>query len=907
MAWYHRLRNTMRSERLSSELDRELEFHLAERTDELVAGGMAEEEARREARLRFGNPAVQKERTRDRDTLPWLESLVADVRYALRSLRASPAFAGVAILSLGLAIGANTAIFSLIDAVMLRSLPVERPEELVRVTTPARSGGLGEGGDNFTNPLWEALRDRQDVFSGAFATADERFDLAGGGESRPVAGTWVSGGYFPTLGVRPAAGRLLAPADDHRGCPPVAVVGHGFWESAYGGSPDAVGKTLSLNGHPFEIVGVAAAGFSGVQVGRAAEVYVPLCALPIVQGGHDPLDERSRWFLNVFGRRRPGMTTEDAGRRLAALAPAVFGATVPEDWPTEAKARYRRTMLAAVPAANGYSGVRSQYQGALVALMAAVGLVLLIGCANVANLLLARASSRRHEVAVRLAIGAGRGRLVRQLLTESLLLSLLGAAVGLLLAGAATRMLARYLPMRGEAAMRGEAVWLDLSLDGRVLAFTLLVATGTAVLFGLVPAWRSARVDPRVAMKANDRSIAEGHSRFGVGKALVVGQIALSLVLVVGAGLLLGTFRRLATLDPGFEPAGVLLASVDMGSAGLPEEELPRVKREILERLRATPGVESASASVFTPLSGGGWNGMVEVEGYAPAGPRDAEVFFNGVSDGFFRTLGAALLAGRDFGEGDGAGSPPVAIVNESFMRKFFHGANPVGRRVTIKGLLTGDDELLQVVGVVRDTKYRSMREEREPLVFRPLSQLGGPDRPWLELELRGHGTAGSLVRTVTAAVGEVNGSFSIRYRTLEAQLDASLARERLLALLSGLFGGLALLLAVVGLYGTMAYSVARRRNEIGIRIALGAGRTRVMRLVLGEAGRLVGAGLLLGGAAALAATRWVAPFLFGLTPADPATWAVSALALAAASVAACALPAWRAARLDPNAVLRAE
>ncbi|MBW3628078.1 MAG: ABC transporter permease [Gemmatimonadetes bacterium] len=833
----------------------------------------------------------------------WLESLMTDVRYALRSLRGSPGFAVVAILSLGLAIGANTAIFSLIDAVMLRSLPVTRPEELVRVTTPARSGSLGEGSDIFTNPLWEALRDHQDVFSDAFATADQRFDLGAGGQSRPVSGAWVSGGYFSTLGVGPAAGRLLAPADDYRGCPPVAVVGHDFWRIAYAGRPEVVGRTVSLNGQPFEIVGVAAAGFSGVQVGRATEVYVPLCTMPIVQGGDDWLDERSTWFLYVFGRRRPGTTTEDAGRRLAALAPAIFGATIPEDLPTEAKEDYRRTTLTAVPAANGYSGV-SQYHDALVALMAAVGLVLLIGCANVANLLLARASSRRHEVAVRLAIGARPGRLVRQLLTESLLLSLLGAAVGLLLAGAATRLLMRYVAIRGQG---GEPVWLDLSINGRVLAFTLLVATATAILFGLVPAWRSARGDPRAAMKANERSIVEGHSRFGIGKALVVGQIALSLVLVVGAGLLLGTFRRLATLDPGFEPRGVLLVSVDMSNAGMPEEEIPRVKREVLERLRATPGVESASASVFTPLSGGGWNGDVHVDGFTPSGPRDAEVFFNGVTDGFFSTLGASLLAGREFDAGDVAESQPVAIVNEAFVRKFFHGTNPVGQRVTIKGLNVDANESLQVVGVVRDTPYRSMRDKGEPLVFRPLSQLGGPGRPSLELELRGRGAGSSLIRTVTGAVGEVNGSFSISYRTLEAQLDASLARERLLATLSGLFGGLALLLAVVGLYGTMAYSVARRRNEIGIRIALGAARMRVMRLVLGEAGWLVGAGLLLGGAVALATTRWVAPFLFGLAPSDPTTWAISALALAAVSMTACAVPAWRAARLDANAVLRAE
>lgn len=903
MAWYHRLRNTIRSEELSSELNRELEFHLAERIDELVASGMSEQEARREARLRFGNPGLQKERTKDRDILPWLEQLVADVRYALRSLRASPGFAVVAILSLGLAIGANTAIFSLIDAVMLRSLPVMHPEELVRVTTPTRSGSLGEGSDNFTNPLWEELRDNQDVLSGVFATADERFDLAMGGESRPVSGVWVSGGYFSTLGVPPAAGRLVAPTDDYRGCPPVAVVSHGFWQSAYGGNPDAVGRTLSLNGHPFEIVGVAASGFSGLQVGRATEVYVPLCAMPIVRGGHDSLDDRGAWFLLIFGRRQPGMTTEDAGRRLAALAPAIFGATVPEEWPTEAIEDYRQTTLTAVPAAMGYSSVRSQYRDALVALMAAVGLVLLIGCANVANLLLARASIRRREVAVRLALGVGRGRLIRQLLTEGLVLSLLGAAVGLFLAGAATRLLVRYPPMRGEG------IWLDLSLNGRVLAFTLVVAIGTAVLFGLVPAWRSARVDPRSAMKVGERSIVEGHSHFGLGKALVVGQIALSLVLVVGAGLLLGTFLRLTTLDPGFQPGGVLLASVDMGNAGIPADRISLVKREILERLRAAPDVEAASASVFTPLSGGGWNGNISVDGFTPSGPRDEEVFFNGVSDDFFSTLGAVLLVGRDFGESDVAESPLVAIVNESFMKKFFDGANPVGQRVTIKGLLTvDDDKSLQVVGVVRDTPYRSMRDKGDPLVFLPLSQLdGGFNRPSLELGLRGRGSANDLLGTVTRTVGEVNGSFSIRYRSLEAQMDASLARERLLAMLSSLFGGLALLLAVVGLYGTMAYSVARRRNEIGIRIALGAARARVMRQILGEAGWLVGAGLLLGGAVALATTRWMASFLFGLTPTDPATWMISALALAAVAVTACAIPAWRAAQLDPNVVLRVE
>ena len=485
--------------------------------------------------------------------------------------------------------------------------------------------------------------------------------------------------------------------------------------------------------------------------------------------------------------------------------------------------------------------------------------------------------------------------------------ALLGAAVGILVAGVAMRLLVRFLPMRGAGMMGGETVWLDLSIDGRVLLFTLIIATFTALLFGLVPAWRSARVDPRGAMRAGERGIVEGHTRFGVGKALVIGQIALSLVLVVGAGLLLGTFRHLASLDPGFEPSGVLLASVDMSSAGVAQEELPRVKREILEHLRATPGVGSASASVFTPLSGGGWNGLVEVDGYVPAAARDAEVFFNGVSDGFFATLNAPLLAGRDFDAGDVLESEPVAIVNEAFVGRFFRDANPVGERV---GIASGTDEVraVRIVGVVRDTPYRSMRDAGDPLVFVPLSQLEGFDRPWLELELRGvGGTTPALRQTVTDALGELNGNLSITYRTLESQVEASLARERLLATLSTMFGGLALLLAVVGLHGTMAYSVARRRTEIGIRIALGAAHTRVMRLVLGEAGLLVAAGLLVGAVVAGVATRWVAPFLFGLAPLDVATWAVSMLALAAVSVTACAVPAWRAARMDANAVLRAE
>jgi putative ABC transport system permease protein len=893
MGWYHRLRNTTRSERLSSELDRELEFHLAERVDELVAGGMSEAEARREARLRFGNPVQQKERTRERDVLPWLESLAGDLRYATRSLRANPGFALVAILSLGLGIGANTAIFSLIDAVLLRPLPVSEPEELVQLTM--------EGGDTeFTNPLWEAIRDRQDVFSGVFAFAGKSFDLANGGEARPVAGSWVSGDFFNTLGVPAGAGRMLTPEDDYRGCPAVAVLGHDLWRASYGSDPAVVGRSVSLDGHPFEIVGVAAAGFFGAEVGRSAQVYAPLCSKALVEPNGGGLDERSYWYLYLMGRPRADLSAAELHARLAAISPAVFRETLPSDWDAEGQRNYLRNSLATDPAANGFSGIRFQYRPALLAMMGVVGLVLLIACANVANLLLARAATRQREVAIRLAIGAGRGRLIRQLLTESLLLALLGAAVGLLFATWASRLLVRFF------SGRGEAVWLDLSVDGRILAFTLLVATGTAILFGLAPAWRATRVNPQAAMKANERGIAEGHSRLTVGKALVVGQIALSLVLVLVAGLLLGTFRELATLDPGFEPEGVLLVSVDLRKGGYAEEQLPAVKAEILARMRALPGVRSASASAITPVSGAGWNSGVSVEGYTPAGPKDAMIFLNAVSDDFFATLGTPLLAGRDIGEGDVAGGPAVAVINEATARKFFGGRSPVGETFE---LLQGPSEPakpVQVVGLVRDAKYRSLREETTPIAYLPMTQDGtGP--PSLDLELRAAGPARTLIPEVTASIGQFNRDLSLHYSTLSELVSGSLARERLLATLSGFFGALALLLAVVGLYGTMAYAVARRRNEIGIRIALGAARARVIRMVLGEVGRLVIAGVLLGAAVAAIATRWLGPFLFGVAASDPTTWTLSALTLAAAALTAGAFPAWRAAQMDPATSLREE
>ncbi|HUQ84073.1 MAG TPA: ABC transporter permease [Gemmatimonadaceae bacterium] len=887
MGWYRRFTNLLRSNRVSADIDREMAFHMNELADDLVARGMPPDDARREARRRFGNPSVQKERTRDADILTWLESLGADVRYALRALRASPVFALVTILSLGLGIGANTAIFSLINAVVLRTLPVARPEELVQVVMDK-----DEADAVFTNPIWEQIRDQQRVFSGVFAYGVTGFTLSAGGEVRRALGSWVSGDYFSTLGVQPALGRLLTRSDDVPGCPPVAVLGHGFWETEFGGSRDVVGKTMPIGGKPHVIVGVTDPSFFGVEVGRSIQVFAPLCL-------RSNLQERSNWFLNVIGRPKPGVTAAQVSSRLATLAPTVYGATIPQDWGVAEKANYLKNTLDARPADRGQSDIRRRYQQALTVLMAVVGLVLLIACANVANLLLARAAVRTREMAIRLAIGAARQRLVRQLLTESVLLAGLGAVVGILVAHWGSALLVSTLS-RGPFPIS-----LDLGVDGRVLAFTLLVAMITGILFGLAPAWRAVHVDPQAALKSNGRGVVEGHSRLTIGKVLVVAQIAMSLVLVVGAGLLLGSFRKLTTLNPGFKRDGVLLVDVNLARAGYAPGEYAGVRRDLLERFRALPGVVAAGSAAIVPISGSGWNDVIRVDGFVPRSQDDAQSYFNEVTDGHFATLGTPLLAGRDFDARDGPTSPRVAIVNEAMVRKFFQGASPIGKsyRTVMHDTLSPP---VEIVGVVKDSKYRQMREEPISTIYLAQSQAErfGSGATY---ELRAAGEATSLVPAVKRMLAAMNPAIAIELQTMASQVEASLAREQLLARLSAFFGGLALLLATVGLYGTLSYNVARRRNEIGIRIALGAARERVVRLVLGEVTRIVLAGVVVGALAALASTRWVASLLYGLEPSDPATLIGSAVVLGVVGLAAGVLPAWRAARVDPISALREE
>jgi putative ABC transport system permease protein len=822
-----------------------------------------------------------------------------DLRYALRALSRSPGFASTAILSLALGIGANTAIFSLIDAVILKSLPVRHPEELLQVVMGKQSY-IG-----FTNPTWEHLRERQDAFSGIFAYGRWGFDLASGGEAHSVNGVYVSGQYFDTLGVHTALGRMLAPADDTRGCTGSAVLSYGLWQREYGGRPDIVGKSISIDRHRIEIVGVAASGFNGAEVGAPADVYVPLCAMTAIGSGYPGMLDINFYpvgWLQVMGRLKHGVSEQQAAARLKTLAPQIYKSALDQNGLAredgrqlrpEAREEYLHRTFDTQPAANGISFIRREYTQALVVLMTIVAVVLLIACANVANLLLARGASREREIAIRMAVGGGRGRLMRQVLTESLLLSGMGAMLGILFAEWGAHLFVRFLD-----------VALDLTLDVRVLAFTASVAALTSLLFGIAPAWRGTRVDPQLAMKANARGVIEG-TKLGLGKVLVMAQVALSLLLVVGAGLMLSTLWKLTSLDAGFERDRVLLATVDLRAGNYPREQWSAVYQQILDRLRTVPGVGSASVSSITPVCHCRWAGEVVVEGYTPKSHDDSLASFNNVSDGYFGTVGTSIVAGRDFNSHDMSTSPKVAVVSKSFAQKYFNSANPLGQHFRLRDGNTSAP--IEIVGVVSDAKYGSLRDESSPFVFIPWSQ-GGMPGPLTSFELRAAGAIPTaLISGVKSAIGNVNRDVSIEFQTLRAKVDVSISRERLLATLFGVFGALALLLATIGLYGVMSYNVARRRNEIGIRMALGAEQSRVLRMVLSEVAILIGVGLVIGLGAALAATRLVASFLYGIKSNDPWMLFLASGVLASVAVLAGFLPARRASRLDPMTALREE
>jgi len=815
-----------------------------------------------------------------------------DVRYAARLLAKDPAFTAVAALSLALGIGANTAIFGIVNAVMLRSLPVQHPQELLQVK-------MGESG-SFTNPIWEELRNRQDVFSGVFAWWATRFNLAAGGEVQYAEGLWASGGYFSTLGVPAAAGRMFTQADDRRGCAPVAVLSYAFWQRRYGARQDAVGQTIRLDGHPFQIIGVSAPGFSGVDVGRSFDVALPICTEPVIRGETSALDRRSSWWLSVIGRPKPGLAPAQVGARLKVLAPQVFEATVPPNYRSDQQAKYRQRSFDIAPAGTGTSHVRRRYGNALTTLMVVTAIVLLIACANIANLMLARAATRQREVALRLALGASRTRLIRQLITESVLLSLLGASLGLAFAWWGSALLIRFI------SSTNNLVVLDLGIDLRLLGFTAAAGTLTGVLSGLAPAIQATRPALNSALKEGGRGNTGGRSHFRLGRILVAAQVTLSLFLLVGAGLFVRTFLNLVHLDAGFVRENVLIVEVDTRSGNYPADQRTQLFDRLLDQARQIPAVRSASRSDLTPVSGSSWNDAIHPEGYTAKSEMDGLVWFNRVSAGYFDTLGIPLLAGRDFGRRDTTTSPGVAIVNESVARKFFPNANAVGKFYRTQKSNGEFEAPVEIIGVVKDARYTNLRDGNVGTVFVSASQELKPGRQ-TSLEIRTARPPAEVIPFVKAAVAAVDPRIALTFKTLATQVEESLIQERLLATLSGFFAALALLLATVGLYGVVSYMANCRRNEIGIRIALGADRPSVLWLVLREVALLIGVGLIAGAAAAAAATEFVQKMLFGIPPNDPLTFILAAALLLAVAAVAGFLPARRASRMDPILALREE
>jgi len=894
-----RFRSLLHRHRVEDELSDELRFHLGKLVEEKLANGLNAEEAHYAALRELGGLEQIKEECRDMRRVNYVENLLQDTRYGLRQFRRSPGFAAAAVITLALGIGANTAIFTLLDAILLRLVPVQHAEQLYQV----RRSGTGEPDrltGAFTNTLWQNLRQRQDVFSAMAAWGMTDFNLPRGGAVEHAQGLWVSGDYFGTLEVPPALGRLITPDDDRRGCPSIAVLSYDFWQEHYAGAANAIGSTISLDSHPFEIVGVTPAGFHGLDVGVKFDVASPICATALFDGTtNSRLDDRSSWWLTIIGRIKPDISRQQMNARLAVIAPQVFAASLPQDWDAESQKTFLRTGLMGTPAATGISfTLREQFRQPLLILMGVVGVVLLIACANVAALMLARAVRQSPEISVRLALGATRMRLIRELLTQSVILSLAGAAGGVLLAYWGTQLLVRNF------STNTNEFFLDLSPDWRVLVFTAGVAIFAAILFGILPALRSSNSPLVEAMRGGTGSPTQCRSPFL--KWTVASQIALSLVLVVTAGLFLRSFLKLVRLDPGFDEHNLLLVISDLRAVGIKPENRPAIFEEMQSRLRTIPGVISVSRSEDVPLSGRhSRNVILAGAPDAPTGvDAESEMLYN--SAGYFATMRMPLIAGRDFTRADAKNAPRVAIVNVAFARKFFSSLDPVGRIIRVGADNGRPKPPVEVVGIVGDAKYMSLREPMPPTVFMPLEQY--PEREGRDVfEVRTAFQPASLIRAVVAAVSRVNRQIPLEFNTLKQEADDAMVRDRLLAILSTFFGAVALLLAMIGLYGTVSYRVAMRRNEYGIRIALGAEAGSIVRLVIRDVAILLLAGEAAGIGISLIAESALRKLLFGIGPRDPTTIVISAVFLGFAALAAAYLPARRATNVDPMVALRYE
>ena len=833
-----------------------------------------------------------------------MTSVLSDARLAIRGLKRSPLFASVAILSLALGIGANTAIFTLLDQLLLRKLPVERPEELVMVYQDAANMGSNMGSRMNSYPLYQDLQQKAEPFSEVLCR--RLFDASASidNQTERIEAEMVSGNFFTMLGVKPAVGRVFSSEEDDRVYQghPVAVLSHGYWMTRFAGDRSVVGKKILINNYPMTIVGVSAEGFVGLDPSRSPQVRVPILMKSVMAPEWrwlDPANRRARW-VQVFARLKTGYTLESAGAPVQGLFTQIraYEMTLPaaREWSQYSRDRFMQGRLLLTNADLGYSPLRNDFSTALVVLMCMVGLVLIIACANVANLLIARGFMRQREIAVRLSLGSSRGRLVRQLLVESLVLSVAGGVLGIAIAIGLTRALLALVPSQGQPLL------ISPSPDPRILTFAFGVTLATGLVFGLLPALRASRPDPWTTLKDTMGSIAGTGGSLFLRKGLVMAQVALSFLLLFGAGLFVRSLQNLKGTETGVTLDNLVAFQVSPVLSGYTAERGTIFQRDLLDRLRAIPGVTSAATAAVPILAGTEWDSSVAVEGHSPKDGEDMQAFMNALSPGYFETMKIPILEGRDFRPADARGEATVAIVNRRFAEHFFKGRSAVGKRIGT-GAGTRSKLTVEIVGVVADSLYEGPREGVRRQVFWPGY---------------GNGTTAYYVRTLagsTATYGQIRNEVRqldssmpvFGMKTVESQLDETLMTERLIATLSAGFGLLATLLASVGLYGVMAFVVARRKKELGIRLALGARPGFVIWLVMREVLLLLAVGLMVGVPVALALGRYVASQLYGIEPQDPTIAVATVALLSLVSAAAGMIPAHRASRIDPILALRHE
>jgi predicted permease len=856
-----------------------------------------------------------------------MPTLLQDLRYGIRQLLKSPGFTAVAVLSLALGIGANTALFSLVDAVLLKMLPVRKPEELALfkwasreinfdhsgTTNPERATGLGVG-TSFSVPAFEQLRAHTQTLSDLFAFAStEGLNVSVDGQAEMASGQLVSGNFHAGLGVQPALGRLITNDDDRASANPVAVISYRYWRRRFGLDPAVLGKTINIKGVPYTIIGATPPQFyAGLEVGKAPDLTIPLAFAPRLDpsdGSFSGMTQAWIWWVKMMGRMNPGVSPEQVRAELegvfrrSALAgwEAMPNRPPTDNWPRELP------RLRVLPGGQGEVYLRESYEQPLRVMMIIVGLVLLVACANIANLLLARSVTRRQEMAVRMALGAGRFRLIRQMLTESLLLAFCGSALGWLLAWWSKDLLLMWSPGGGSQL---EA---ELNMDWRVFGFTAAIAILTGLLFGLAPALRATRVDLNSALKESMRG-AKG-SLSVLGKSLVITQVAVSLVLLVGAGLFIRTLNNLQNVTLGFDAENLLLFRIDPRAKGYSDEQMSSLHEQVCERIEAVPGVRSATISEFAALSGAGSNSSVYAEGRSPMSGADSRGFYQSVRWNYFETMEIPLLAGRGFTPQDNQGAPRVAVINQMMARRFFGDENPIGKRFGFSGV--ENSRQIEIVGVAGDSRYESLRRGIPSFVYLPYPQ--GSLR-MTTFAVRTVADPAQMIAAIRAAVREVDKDLPLfAINTQTEQMDQSLAQERFFPKLTGFIGLLALVLASIGLYGVMAYSVAQRTHEIGIRMALGATQRNIIRRVIGQGMLLTAIGIVIGGATAFALTRLITSnsvyeitrfiyrFLYGVQATDQLTFAVVVVLLALVALVACYLPARRATKVDPMIALRCE